>query len=96
MGCERNLLTVTSLFCAYIGFNIGISRGKPLVLVAAVVAWLLLSFGLKLMGKADPYMNEVFRRATQYSDKPFHIQFHVPARSAVGARPRTIARKRWM
>jgi len=96
MGCERNLFAASSLFCAYVGFNIGMARGKILVLVAAVAAWFAISFGLRLMGKADPYMNEVFRRATQYSSKPFRIQFKIPARSSVVTRPSQLTRKRWV
>jgi hypothetical protein len=48
------------------------------------------------MGKADPYMSEVFRRATHYSDKPFHIQFYLPARSSVASKSLTPKKKRWM
>jgi type IV secretory pathway TrbD component len=97
MGCERGLFGASALFCGYIGFNVGLARGKFLILFAAIAAWLAISFGLRLMGKADPYMNEVFRRATTYSDKPFQIQFRIPARSSLGAQTKTkLAQKRWM
>jgi type IV secretory pathway TrbD component len=96
MGCERNLFAACSLFCVYTGFNLGLARGNFLVLLAAVVSWALLSFGLQLMGKADPYMTAVFTRATQYSDKPFGIQYNIPARSGLGRPPKTLASKRWM
>jgi type IV secretory pathway TrbD component len=96
MGCERNLFAVSCLFCGYIGFNLGFSRGRISVMLAAIAAWLAISFGLRLMGKADPYMNEVFRRATQYSNKPFHIQLYLSAKSSSAAKPSMIARKKWM
>ncbi|GHV45382.1 hypothetical protein FACS1894204_04380 [Synergistales bacterium] len=96
MGCERNLFAASSLFCVYIGFNLGIARGKILVLLAAVAAWFAISFGLRLMGKADPYMNAVFQRATQYSDKAFHIQLYMPSRSSVGVRPPLQSGKKWV
>jgi type IV secretory pathway TrbD component len=96
MGCERNLFVASGLFCAYIGFNLGFARGKILVLILAVAAWIAISFGLKLMGKADPYMNAVFQRATQYSDKAFHVQFHMPARSSLGVKPSLLSQKKWM
>ena len=95
MGCERNLFAVSCLFCVYIGFNLGLARGKILVLLAAILAWFAISFGLRLMGKADPYMNAVFQRATAYSDKPFRIQFKIPARSSILARTNQNAKKRW-
>ena len=96
MGCERNLFAASALLCVYVGFNLGLARGKFLVLLAAVAAWLLVSFGLRLMGKADPYMNAVFQRATTYSDKPFRIQFKIPARSSIASRPNQNAKKRWV
>jgi type IV secretory pathway TrbD component len=95
MGCERNLFAAASLFCGYTGFNLGLARGKILVLLAAIVSWMAISFGLRLMGKADPYMNAVFTRATKYSDKPFRIQFKIPARSPLGSRRNLNSRKRW-
>jgi type IV secretory pathway TrbD component len=95
MGCERNLFAASALMCVYIGFNLGLARGKILVLLAAVAAWMAISFGLRLMGKADPYMNAVFQRATTYSDKPFRIQFKIPARSSILSRPNLNTRKRW-
>jgi len=96
MGCERNLFFASSLACVYIGFNIGLARGKFLVLLSAILAWCAISFGLNLMGKADPYMNEVFRRATTYSDKPFRIQYKIPARGSVASRPSLKTRQRWV
>ena len=95
MGCERNLFAASSLFCVYIGFNLGLARGKFLVLLAAILTWCAVSFGLRLMGKADPYMNAVFQRATTYSDKPFRIQFKISARSSLLSRPNRNTRKRW-
>ena len=96
MGCERNLFAASCLFCVYIGFNLGLARGKFLILLASILAWCAISFGLNLMGKADPYMNAVFRRATTYSDKPFRIQFKIPARSSIMSRPNLKTRKRWV
>ena len=96
MGCERNLFAASALVCVYIGFNLGLARGKLLIILAAVAAWLAVSFGLRLMGKADPYMNTVFQRATAYSDKPFRIQFKIPACSSIKSRPNRNPRKRWM
>ncbi|MDR0653987.1 MAG: VirB3 family type IV secretion system protein [Synergistaceae bacterium] len=96
MGCERNLFALSSLFCAYVGFNVGFSRGEISLVIAAIAAWFAVNFGLGLMGKADPYMSEVFRRATQYSDKPFHIQLYLPAKSSVASKPPLITKKRWM
>ena len=96
MGCERNLFLASSLFCVYVGFNLGLARGKIMVVLAAIASWFAISFGLRLMGKADPYMNAVFRRATTYSDKPFRIQFKIPARSSIAYRPNQNARKRWV
>jgi type IV secretory pathway TrbD component len=96
MGCERGLFAASGLFCAYIGFNMGLARGKIVIMLSAIAAWLAISFGLRLMGKADPYMNEVFRRATMYSDKPFRIQFYIPARCSVAGRPSRLTQKRWM
>ncbi|MDR3076667.1 MAG: VirB3 family type IV secretion system protein [Synergistaceae bacterium] len=95
MGCERNLFAAASLFCGYTGFNLGLARGKILVLLAAVLSWIGLSFGLRLMGKADPFMNAVFTRATKYSDKPFRIQYKIPARGSLASRPNQAVRKRW-
>jgi type IV secretory pathway TrbD component len=95
MGCERNLFAASCLLCAYIGLNLGLARGKILVLLAAILAWCAISFGLRLMGKADPYMNAVFKRATMYSDKPFRIQFKIPARNSILSRPNKNTRKRW-
>ena len=95
MGCERNLFAASCLFCVYVGFNLGLARGKILVLLAAILAWLAVSFGLRLMGKADPYMNAVFQRATTYSDKPFRIQFKIPARNSILSRQNQNTRKRW-
>jgi type IV secretory pathway TrbD component len=96
MGCERNLFAVSSLFCGYLGFNLGFSRGEVSLVIAAAAAWFAVNFGLRLMGKADPYMSEVFRRATHYSDRPFHIQFYLPARSSVTSKSLTQKQKRWM
>ena len=95
MGCERNLFAASALMCVYIGFNLGLARGRIMVILAAAAAWLAVSFGLRLMGKADPFMSAVFQRATKYSDKPFRIQFKIPARSSIKSRPNLNARKRW-
>ena len=95
MGCERNLFAASALMCTYIGFNVGLARGKLLVLLAAIAAWMAISFGLRIMGKADPYMNAVFQRATAYSDKPFRIQYKIPAISSILTRPNQLTRKRW-
>ena len=96
MGCERNLFLASSLLCMYIGFNLGFARGKFLVALAAILSWCAISFGLRLMGKADPYMNAVFRRATSYSDKPFRIQYKIPARGSITSRQNQSTRKRWV
>ncbi|MDR3280253.1 MAG: VirB3 family type IV secretion system protein [Synergistaceae bacterium] len=95
MGCERNLFFAAALMCGYIGFNLGLARGKFLVLLAAAAAWAAVSFGLRMMGKADPYMSAVFQRATAYSSKPFQIQFDIPARNQLGTRPNPNPKKRW-
>jgi type IV secretory pathway TrbD component len=95
MGCERNLFAASALACGYAGFNLGFAQGRFLVLLAAGAAWLAISFGLRLMGKADPYMSAVFKRATMYSSKPFRIQYKIPARTALGTRRNMLARKRW-
>ena len=95
MGCERNLFAAAALGCGYIGFNLGFAQGRFLVLLAAAAAWTGISFGLRLMGKADPYMSAVFKRATMYSSKAFAIQYKIPARTAIGTRHNQIARKRW-
>jgi hypothetical protein len=65
------------------------------VAVLAGVAWFLIHFGLRLMGKADPRMREVFQRSTQYSDRPFHSQFYMSARSPVKAQVPSFVKKRW-
>jgi type IV secretory pathway TrbD component len=96
MGCERNLFALSSLFCGYVGFNLGFSRGEISLVIAAVAAWFAVNFGLQLMGKADPYMSEVFRRATRYSDKSFRIQLYLPAKSSVASKPSFTTKKRWM
>jgi type IV secretory pathway TrbD component len=95
MGCERSLFFASALMCGYVGFNLGLARAKFLVLLAAVVVWGAVSFGLRLMGKADPYMSAVFQRATAYSCKPFQIQYEIPARSQLGTRINPNTKKRW-
>jgi type IV secretory pathway TrbD component len=95
MGCERNLFAASALGCGYLGFNLGFAQGRFLVFFSAVAAWMAISFGLRLMGKADPYMSAVFKRATMYSSKAFTIQYKIPARTALGTRCNMTARKRW-
>jgi type IV secretory pathway TrbD component len=95
LGCDRNLFGFGSLMCGYVGFSLGITRGKLSVAVFAGVAWFLIHFGLRLMGKADPLMRDVFQRATQYSDRPFHNQFLIPARSPLETPVPLFVKKRW-
>jgi type IV secretory pathway TrbD component len=95
LGCDRNLFALGSLMCAYVGFSLGITRAKLSVTLLAGAAWFLIHFGLRLMGKADPLMRDVFQRSTQYSDGPFHNQFRIPARSPVNAPVPLFVRKRW-
>jgi type IV secretory pathway TrbD component len=95
LGCDRNLFAMCSLICGYVGFSLGITRAKFSVALFAGVAWFCIHFGLRLMGKADPLMRDVFQRSTQYSDRPFHNQFHMPARSPLKAQPPAFVKKRW-
>jgi type IV secretory pathway TrbD component len=95
LGCDRNLFALGSLMCAYIGFSLGITRGKLSVAVFAGVTWFLIHFGLRLMGKADPLMRDVFQRSTQYSDRPFHNQFRIPAHSSLDTQTPAFVKKRW-
>jgi type IV secretory pathway TrbD component len=95
LGCDRNLFAVSSLMCAYVGFSLGFTRGRFGVTLLAGVAWFFIHFGLRLMGKADPLMRDVFQRSTQYSDRPFHNQFHMPARSSMNEQSPAFIRKRW-
>jgi type IV secretory pathway TrbD component len=96
LGCDRNLFAASALFCAYVGFNLGIVRGNISVTLLAAVLWLTVHFGLRLLGKADPLMLEVFKRSSQYADGVFHNQFFFPARSSVEAATPPCVRKRWM
>jgi type IV secretory pathway TrbD component len=95
LGCDRNLFAAGSLVCAYVGFSLGITRGKLSVAAFAGVGWFLIHFGLRLMGKADPLMRDVFQRSTQYSDRPFHNQFYIPARSPLNTQVPLFVKKRW-
>ncbi|MDR2176324.1 MAG: VirB3 family type IV secretion system protein [Synergistaceae bacterium] len=95
LGCDRDLFALSSLMCGYVGFSLGITRAEFSVALFAGGAWILIHFGLRLMGKADPRMREVFQRSTQYSDRPFHNQFHIPARSPVKTEIPAFVRRRW-
>jgi type IV secretory pathway TrbD component len=95
-GCDRSLFMLSSLVCAYVGFNLGVARGKVSVALLSVALWVVIHFGLRLMGKADPLMFEVFKRSTQYSDRPFHNQFFLPANSELGAKTPRFTKARWL
>jgi type IV secretory pathway TrbD component len=96
LGCDRTLFAVSCLACLYVGFNVGISRGRIFVALLSGVAWFLINFALRLMGRADPLMFDVFKRYSQYSDRPFHNQFSFPAHSAVNVKTPSFTRKRWI
>ncbi|MDR1020487.1 MAG: VirB3 family type IV secretion system protein [Synergistaceae bacterium] len=96
LGCDRTLFLVGCLACLYVGFNVGISKGRIFVALLSAMAWFLINFALRLMGRADPLMFDVFKRYSQYSDKPFHNQFFFPAHSAAGTRTPPFMRKRWL
>jgi type IV secretory pathway TrbD component len=96
LGCDRTLFTVSCLACLYVGFNVGISRGRVFVALLSVVAWFLINFALRLMGSADPLMFDVFKRYSQYSDRPFHNQFFFPAHSSADTKTPLFIRKRWL
>jgi type IV secretory pathway TrbD component len=96
MGCDRTLITVSSLFCIYVGFNVGLTRGKFGILLLAVVAWILIRFALVQMGKKDPLMLGVFQRSMQHTDKFLHNQFFIPANGSVNTKIPKFVLKRWL
>ncbi|MDR1966039.1 MAG: VirB3 family type IV secretion system protein [Synergistaceae bacterium] len=96
LGCDRSLFMASALFCGYVGFNIGLMRGKISIVFLAAALWGVIYFGLRLLGKADPMMLEVFRRSSHYSDGPFHTQFFMPAHSSVEDEPPAFMQKRWL
>ncbi|MDR1740623.1 MAG: VirB3 family type IV secretion system protein [Synergistaceae bacterium] len=99
MGCDRSLFATSAIMCGYVGFNLGFSRGNWGIMFLAAGAWFLISFGLRLMGKADPLMMDVFRRSSSYSDRPFINQFFYPAHSLIergrSGMPPSVT-KRWL
>jgi hypothetical protein len=82
--------------CLYVGFNLGLTRGRFGVLAMAIIAWNIIRFALTKMGKTDPFMLNVFTRSTQYSDKPFHTQFFIPAHGTIDTKTPATVYKRWL
>lgn len=96
IGCDRILLPVVSLFCVYIGFMLGLAQGKLSMIVLSGITWLICHAGLKKMGKTDPYLREVISRAMKYSNKPFVMDFFIPAKgNATTTTPYSNVRKGW-
>jgi type IV secretory pathway TrbD component len=96
LGCDRTLITVSSLFCLFVGFNLGLSRGNFGILGLSIVMWFVIRFGLIQMGKKDPYMLGVFKRSMQYTDGLFHSQFVIPAHESIDTSVPMSAKKRWL
>jgi type IV secretory pathway TrbD component len=96
LGCDRTLIAVSSLFCVYVGFNIGLAQGKFDIMLMAIAAWIVIRFGLVQMGKRDPLMLGVFTRSLLYSDKMFRTQYFIPANSSIEVRVPKFKKKRWL
>lgn len=97
IGCDRVLLPVVSLFCVYVGFMLGLAQGKFGMLAISVVTWLVCHAGLKKMGKTDPHLREVISRAMRYSNKPFMMDFYIPAKGTISTQtPHSGVRKGWL
>lgn len=97
MGCDRVLLPVVSLFCVYIGFMLGLAQGKVSMLITSIVTWIICQTGLKKMGKIDPHLREVISRSMRYSNKPFIMDFFIPAKGTISTRtPYSGIKKGWL
>jgi type IV secretory pathway TrbD component len=96
LGCDRTLITVSSLFCLYVGFNLGLAQGNFGVLFVAAAAWMAIRFGLMQMGKSDPLMLGVFKRSLLYSDKAFQTQYFIPANGHIETKAPQDMKKRWL
>jgi type IV secretory pathway TrbD component len=96
LGCDRTLIAASSLFCLFVGFNLGLAQGKFGILLMAVAAWTAIRFGLVQMGKLDPLMLGVFKRSLLYSDRMFRTQFFIPANGGIETKVRRHMKKRWL
>jgi type IV secretory pathway TrbD component len=96
LGCDRTLITVSSLFCIYVGFNLGLAQGNFGILLMAVIAWIAIRFALVQMGKRDPLMLGVFTRSLLYSEKMFHTQYLIPANGLIETKVPNDMKKRWL
>lgn len=97
IGCDRVLLPVISLFCAYVGFMLGLSHGRIGMVILSIITWLICQAGLRKMGKVDPHLREVLSRALRYSNKPFAMDFFIPAKGTISTRtPYSGVKKGWL
>jgi type IV secretory pathway TrbD component len=96
LGCDRTLITVSSLFCLYVGFNLGLAQGNFGILLMAAVAWTAIRFALVQMGKRDPLMLGVFTRSLLYSEKMFQTQYLIPANGHIETKVPKDMKKRWL
>lgn len=96
LGCDRRLLLTSSLACVYIGFNLGISQGSISITVLAIVLWIVIRFGLKMMAKEDPMMLDAFQRSLLYKNGRRENKFFFPAHSSIDATVPAHVKKRWL
>lgn len=96
LGCDRRLLLMSSLAYVYIGFNLGLTRGNVGITMLAIALWFATRFGLKLMGKSDPLMLDVFRRSLLYKSGRRKDSFFFPARSSLDSKAPAHVKKRWL
>ena len=89
LGCDRLLLIGTTFFMGYFGFVFGIAQGKAFVTLLAIVLWISINFGLRVMGKKDPEMREVFLRYLRY-------EYRYPACGTVHSREQSSVKSAWL
>jgi type IV secretory pathway TrbD component len=66
LGGERSLVLLSALNSSMVGFTIAMGKSFILGLVCAFTLWGFMMFLLKTMGKIDPIMSQIFKRATRY------------------------------
>lgn len=77
LGCDREMIMFVGLLCGVLVF-VGLSKFS---LVLAALLWCFCLFALRMMGKADPQMRDVFIHYIRYAR-------YYPAKSTPFMKPR--------
>ncbi len=66
LGGERSLVLMSALTSCMVGFTVAMGKNFILGLICAFSLWGFTMFLLQTMGKIDPLMSKIFKRANRY------------------------------